>query len=837
MKCKKPGYPLLKIKNTLLKKMNLVFQIWICIFLIVPDLSAQTKPRLMIPSGNSGEIISAFFSPDGKLAVTERLPSSISVTQIESGKEILFLMGNNPVISADGKWLLIKNISGASSSVYNILSGKEQLVINGNESFFSKDGKWIIKPSELSEEENNWMVVFEIQTGKEVYRIRKNKRETPRITFSSPDGSVIMTVGFEIVYYDTIEHGAKGEEIHYASGAYNTIRVIDLLSGKKMNYFKTPAYNDARFVFSDGGSFFLMEYEDTTHIFQVGLNEELKRIMGFGYDFLGPDGKRMIQIKPDSGIGIYEVESGKKIKEIRNNGKNFVSRDKKFAVFDWDDSVLKFFDWFSDTEIEIRKSNKGWIHSVDFSPDGKLFLTTNSDSQIHIYEIKTGKEIQTISGKPIPLRKFSPAEEYKEIIFKAIFSPDGKSLIATRSWESNVCIYEVNNGQKNRILKGNPLAIESACFSPDARYMLIAGTDSALRIIELASGKEIRSIKNRSEGFASGIYSPDGKSILAAGSDRNLFVYETETGRELNIIRTPRRTNYPPAFHPDGDWVLVSGLIGGVHLYDIRTGKSLMVIKPDSCWILSAVLSPNGESILFTSEGYNKDRMYFGINSAEIFDLTSGMVSQILESTWWAEFVSAIYSPDGKFILASVKGNSILKRRNSMHIFDSESGKELRFFEDSSSAISQVVFSPDGKWLLTSNNSHSVKIFELATGKEIRSFDRPSEYILSASFSPDGKYILGICDGFKTILWDAHTGRQIYTRMQLQGNEWIVYDEHYRFDGTPGAMEKLYMVCGNEVIGEASSLRKLYVKGLAEKLFNGDDLRNNPKISDLQGCN
>ena len=70
---------------------------------------------------------------------------------------------------------------------------------------------------------------------------------------------------------------------------------------------------------------------------------------------------------------------------------------------------------------------------------------------------------------------------------------------------------------------------------------------------------------------------------------------------------------------------------------------------------------------------------------------------------------------------------------------------------------------------------------------------------------------------------------------KLSQSDWLVYDEDYRFDGSPGAIEKLYFTCGLEIIELGQMKDALYVPGLAEKIVNGEDI-NYPKLSEIDIC-
>ena len=156
------------------------------------------------------------------------------------------------------------------------------------------------------------------------------------------------------------------------------------------------------------------------------------------------------------------------------------------------------------------------------------------------------------------------------------------------------------------------------------------------------------------------------------------------------------------------------------------------------------------------------------------------------------------------------------------------------------SSINRAVFNPDGKLALTASMDNTVRVFEVATGKELKVLNGHTNEIWSAVFSPDGKLVLTTSLDHLSILWDVATGKALYTRIQLEGNDWLVYDEHYRFDGTEGAIDYLYLTCGLEVIDLAQVKDSLWVPGLAEKIMNGEDILINdrpaPKLSDLNIC-
>ena len=84
--------------------------------------------------------------------------------------------------------------------------------------------------------------------------------------------------------------------------------------------------------------------------------------------------------------------------------------------------------------------------------------------------------------------------------------------------------------------------------------------------------------------------------------------------------------------------------------------------------------------------------------------------------------------------------------------------------------------------------------------------------------------------------WNLKTGKCLLNLLIIDEKNHLSYDEHYRFDGTPGAIEKLYFVCGLEVVELNQIKDSLYIPNLVQRIMNGENLDHLPKLSDLNIC-
>jgi U3 small nucleolar RNA-associated protein 21 len=101
----------------------------------------------------------------------------------------------------------------------------------------------------------------------------------------------------------------------------------------------------------------------------------------------------------------------------------------------------------------------------------------------------------------------------------------------------------------------------------------------------------------------------------------------------------------------------------------------------------------------------------------------------------------------------------------SVSVFDIDTRRKVRHFDGHSDRITDMAWSPDGRWLITSSMDASVRTWDLPTGRTISWFAVP-EAVTSLSMSPAGDFLATTHVGnLGVYLW---ANRSLYGAMSLK---------------------------------------------------------------------
>lgn len=469
-------------------------------------------------------------------------------------------------------------------------------------------------------------------------------------------------------------------------------------------------------------------------VYRIGttrLRHEIGVMPAFENVLLSPDGKFVFSSRYGDVVRMWETATGREVRRFDSySGRFSLSADGSLLAIDFGyqlrlydaaagkiQAITHLSDWNGPTLINPYNPRPADNISAD-----RRFLTafrTKGQPQTnHIirYEIATSKALGTW-----PIDKDEPLALSGDARFAASLGPD----------EQTIRLWETASGKKVREWKMDqkvPFNDLRLTFSPDSRYVAIAGKDAMIRVHETATGKEVRNWKGRTRNDGSGdrnrapvnklVFAPDGKILISVDRDDVLRFWDWKTGRELRHFDG---VYGPAAFSADGKILAAGGRDSRIRLWDAATGRDLCPFV-DPGGISDVAFSPQGQVLAVGTDRYR----------TRLMDARNGRERKELP-----DCSPRAFSPDGDSLLAW--------RRNGDHdgafcLLDAATGKERLRFPDTKESDRLGGWSADGKILavISATGELPVRIWDATTGKKLREFGRKNEFYESLC-SPDAR--------------------------------------------------------------------------------------------------
>ena len=452
-----------------------------------------------------------------------------------------------------------------------------------------------------------------------------------------------------------------------------------------------------------------------------------------------PDNKMLATACADGFARIYTVPAGKLLattatKELNIWRLKFSPDSRLLATASGDANSTSVRVWDSATGIEKLSlvGHTARVRGLDFSPDGKLIATGSRDGTIRIWSATDGHEL-----KRFVVERASTTDEIEDLDF----TPDGSKLVAAS--RGMATLLEVSSG---RILFQLYKAWIASAVSPDGKRFVLGGLDGKIQIFDLDPVRmvvETGRLENRINNLT---FSPDGLMIAAASSDRTVRFFDAQTGDELQELKTHSSEAWSVAFSSNGKFVATSGTDFNVFLFDqteLLKATSFAVSTFESIW--SAISSDRTRVALPLIKLPSSPR------GQTLWDVTAKR--QIAEFTTENVNVGA-FSLDSS-VLATA-GNGITS------LWNSATGSEIRRFTSHPiSFVKGLIFTPDGKHLISAGMDKTVKVWDVDNGALIRELCRLTDPVTALGVSTDGRRIFVASLNTTATMFDFDTGKVI----------------------------------------------------------------------------
>ena len=599
-----------------------------------------------------GGVLSATFSPDGKLLATST-DNEIWLWSVANIKQILSCNGHTAWIqslafSPDGQ-ILASGSNDQTIRLWNVHTGQCLKTLRGHTSWiqslaFSPNGQILASGSN-----DQTVKLWNVSTGECLQTFLGHSNRVFFTTFS-PNGQTLVT-------------GSEDQ----------TVRVWDVNTGSCLRVLEIPINWVLSIALSPDGQTLATGSDGTTVKFwDLATGECIKTLPYYNTQVwavaFSPDGKTLVTGSEDKTVKIWDILTGNCLQTLHEYSNSriwlvAINPDGQSLLSVSENQIMKLWDFHTGQCLRTVDGYSNWILSVAFSPDGQMLASSSEDQQVRLWDVDTGQCLQTLQGHTHLVSSVTFA--YTVDIGKYHKS----QILASCSDDTTIKLWDVSTGECLKTLWGHDNWVHSVSFSPDGQILASGSRDQTVKLWDCHTGECLHTLQGHIQQVKTVTFSHCGK-ILASGSDDNTIkLWNVNTGTCLQTLEGHSDWVLSVMFNPRADILASASGDQNIKLWDINTGQCLQTLEGHTSRIRTIAFSPNGKILASGSDD----------QTVKLWDISTGVVLK----TWKGHHKavrSIAFSPNSSLLVSSSEDQTI-------KLWDVETGE----------STSRLGLQPDGR--------------------------------------------------------------------------------------------------------------------------------------------
>jgi WD40 repeat protein len=422
-----------------------------------------------------------------------------------------------------------------------------------------------------------------------------------------------------------------------------------------------------------------------------------------------------------------------------------------------------------------------------FSPDSQWVITWWGDWLITESTDADGNRVVEATGFELYIENLATKErtplklDGKPIVKDATISSNQQWLVTVADYDNLIQVWNLNTGQEvSQIMsEGN---VNALTFSPDSKWLVTANDVGIIQVWDVATGRQLVRLVHE-DAINAIAFNPTGNTLATADNNGTVRLWDVGTWEEITRLGQLGPVN-DIAFSPDGQWLVTASDDGMAQVWDvspreevvqqidvnIKAPSGLVRLSPDGKWLAA----PSDTSTPFVKEVVTNEEINLGREAIIplYFNVIFSPDSQLLAGTGMSQ---------ESFLLQLIPG--LVPDRNIKPINDDlDISGEVQVWSmvtqevvarlPHDSLVFAMLFSPDRRWLATTEIDDSVHIWDANTFQEVTEFTYPKAPSVAA-FRAEGQHLVttGSEDNLITwAIWDTNSGEKLEEFTHEGGN-------------------------------------------------------------------
>ena len=315
----------------------------------------------------------------------------------------------------------------------------------------------------------------------------------------------------------------------------------------------------------------------------------------------------------------------------------------------------------------------------------------------------------------------------------------------------------------------------SIAVSPNSKLIASGSRDHTVKIWYL-DGTLLTSIRGHKGSVNYVDFSPNGQLVASASNDKTIKVWH-QNGTLITTLKGHQGRVLSVKFSPDGQYLISGGDDYTVRIWSIN-GELLKTLKSHKDWVFDVSLSPpiltaqgEEEEVLIASASWDK--------TVRIWNLKGKLLTTLAGHTDQVD--SVIFSRDGKLIITGSADNTIkIWQRDGTLIRTIETVPNLENLsqkEKDENIVYSVSLSPDGQIIVSASKNGKLQLWNLQ-GELLETLTEHTNSVNSVSFTANGKFLVSGSGDTTIRLWNLsprpflnHNGSIVDFDFILDGKE------------------------------------------------------------------
>jgi WD40 repeat protein/serine/threonine protein kinase len=415
----------------------------------------------------------------------------------------------------------------------------------------------------------------------------------------------------------------------------------------------------------------------------------------------------------------------------------FTTNGQQIIVSESDGRIGRW-NFMAGNEPEFFNAHQDAVTALAISPDGRTLATGAgySETVIKLWEVSSFRPLGVLTN-------------HQGWISDLRFSPDGQTL-ASSSADQTIRLWNPATMVEKGVLRGHRQEVRRICFSADGRKLFSGARDGTIYRWSAQAPSARNGIEATRTDLSMLVLSPDATQFAGLRQD-GVCLGNTRSGPFVRPIAALGTNNTTLLFSRDGQYLFAGTQAGEIQVWSLGEETVVQTLRGPSEAVRHLRQDALGRSLLAVQRTYTQ--------------LVEGPCRlQVWNTATWEPQTSwthprlppacALSSDGGGVATGHLPGVVIVWDLDDLRT------NRLGF----AGRISDLAFSPDGRYLAGSTQEGSVKIWDGPTLRELTVIRAHSLPVRSLAFSADSRRLATTSEGDEAIrLWDVATWQPLIT--------------------------------------------------------------------------